>query len=177
MHLSMLFCFFMIWTNKKINVWYFYLSFLGVLTLYLMKVNVLSLLVPYFELLDSFKRVLFYLDVDRENNFLGIGFWERVITFVALCAIRMDLIKTNRLLPKLNVLLNIGMFSIIFQLLLASEPTIVSRLRLYTQIFPLLLIGHYIFTLQRGHRYWIFRLPFMIYLSRYFVFQTSYFLP
>ena len=176
-HLSTLFCLLMIWSDRKVSVYWFYLSFLVSIIIYLMRINVLELLIPSIEFFDALRRVLFYLEVDRVNNFLGIGFWEKVILFIAICAIRVDLVKTNRLTAHLNIVFNIAVLSIIFQLLMAEEPTIVSRLRLYAQIFPLLFIGHYIFTLLRGHIFWCYRIPFIVYLSWYFSFQTSYFLP
>ena len=175
-HLSAMICLLLIWTDKKVNVNWFYLSFLVSIILYLMQVNVLEQLIPSIEYFSALSRVLFYLEVDRANNFLGMGFWERVISFIAICAIQIDLVKTNRLTASLGILFNIAAFSIIFQILIAEEPTIVSRLRLYTQIFPLLFIGHYVFTLLHGRIYWWYRTPFVVYLALYFVTQSYYFL-
>ena len=173
-HLSALFCLLLIWTDKKINIKWFYLSFLTSLVVYLMEVNVFTLFTSSIEYFSGLSRVLFYLDVDRPNNFLGVGFWERVLSFFAICAIRLDLIKTNKQTSSLDILFNIAAFSIIFQLLFAQEPTILSRIRLYPQIFPLLYIGHYIFTMLYGRIYWVYRAPYMMYLAWYFTFQINY---
>jgi transmembrane protein EpsG len=173
-HLSALFCLSLIWIDKRININLFYLSFLISLVLYLMEINVLAHFIHWIEYFSQLGRVLFYLDVDRANNFLGIGFWERVLSFFAICAIRIDLIKTHKQTSSLDILFKIAAFSIIFQILLAAEPTIVSRLRLYTQIFPVLYIAHYIFTVLYGRIYWLYRAPYMVYLAWYFTFQINY---
>ena len=173
-HLSALFCLTLIWTDKRINIKWFYLGFLISLILYLMKINVIFLFTSWIEYFSQLLRVLYYLNVDRPNNFFGVGFWERVLSFFAICAIRIDLIKTNKQTSSLDILFNIAAFSIIFQLLFAAEPTILSRLRLYPQIFPALYIGHYIFTMLNGHIYWLYRAPYMVYLAWYFTFQINY---
>ena len=173
-HLSALFCLCFIWSDKRINIRWVYLSFLISLVLYLMQVNVLAQFIPLIEYFGDFSRVIFYLNVDRANNFLGIGFWERVLLFFAICAIRIDLIRTNKHTSSLDILFNIAVASIVFQILFAAEPTILSRLRLYIQIFPLLYIGHYIFTLLYGRIYWVYRIPYMVYLTLHFSFQIHY---
>jgi len=173
-HLSLLFCISLIWVNKRINPTWFYFIFLISIFVYLNQINLFQALIPFFEGLSSLARVLFYLEVERPNNFLGIGFWERVLSFIAICLINVEITKKRLQTSHLNIIFNISVFTILFQILFASEPTILSRLRLYGQIFPLLYIGQYIFTMLKGHIYWLYRIPFLIYLSWYFTNQINY---
>ena len=82
-HRSMLFCVLLIWADRFIPPKYLTYAFITSLAIYILKIELISELWSYVFQEDS-NRVNFYLNVDRENNYLGIGFWERVIFFVVM---------------------------------------------------------------------------------------------
>lgn len=95
-HRSMAFCVLLIWADRFISPKYLTYAFIVSLAIYLLKIELINDLWGHFFLEDS-NRVNFYLNVERENNYLGIGFWERVISFVVMTYCYNKLImKQNR---------------------------------------------------------------------------------
>lgn len=95
-HRSMAFCILLIWADKFILPKYLTYAFIVSLVIYILKIELINDLWGYFFLEDS-NRINFYLNVDRENNYLGIGFWERVISFVVMTYFyRKLIIKQNQ---------------------------------------------------------------------------------
>lgn len=82
-HRSMVFCLLLIWADRFVSPKYFIYAFILSLIIYILKIELINDLWAHFFLEDS-NRINFYLNVDRENNYLGIGFWERVISFVVM---------------------------------------------------------------------------------------------
>lgn len=82
-HRSMAFCVLLVWVDKFVSPKYLTYAFIASLVVYILKIELINDLWGFFFLEDS-NRVNFYLNVDRENNYLGIGFWERVISFVVM---------------------------------------------------------------------------------------------
>lgn len=92
----MAFCVLLIWADRFISPKYLTYAFIVSLAIYLLKIELINDLWGHFFLEDS-NRVNFYLNVERENNYLGIGFWERVISFVVMTYCYNKLImKQNR---------------------------------------------------------------------------------
>lgn len=82
-HRSMAFCVLLIWTDRFVPLKYLIYAFIVSLAIYFFKIDLISELWGHFFSGDS-SRVNYYLGVDRENNYLGVGFWERVISFVVM---------------------------------------------------------------------------------------------
>lgn len=82
-HRSMAFCILLIWTDRFVPPKYLIYAFIVSLVIYVLKIELINDLWSQFFLEDS-NRVNFYLNVDRENNYLGVGFWERVILFIVM---------------------------------------------------------------------------------------------
>lgn len=82
-HRSMLFCALLIWADRFVSPKYFTYAFIVSLVIYILKIELISELWSYIFQEDS-NRVNFYLSVDRENNYLGVGFWERIIFFLVM---------------------------------------------------------------------------------------------
>lgn len=173
-HKSILFCLLLIWCDKRISLGNFFIVFSISVALYLLQIDLVALVFPAFKEFDDFARVFFYLDVDRDNNYLGVGFWERMLLFFSISAVRNELNTRGKETWYMNVAFNVAMFAIIFQIIFFSSPTITSRLRLYAQVFPLIYISHYIFTELKGGIAWAYRTLYVLYLSWYFTFQINY---
>lgn len=82
-HRSMAFCVALIWADKFIPPKYLICAFVVSLAIYVLKIELIGGLWDILFFGDS-SRVNYYLDVDRENNYLGVGFWERVISFIVM---------------------------------------------------------------------------------------------
>lgn len=104
-HRSMVFCLFLIWADKFVSPKCFIYAFILSLIIYLLKIELINDLWAYFFLDDS-NRVNFYLNVDRENNYLGIGFWERVISFIVMTYFYKKLIVKQKLVTCVDNLPN-----------------------------------------------------------------------
>lgn len=95
-HRSMAFCVLLIWADKFIHPKYFTYIFVVSLVIYILKIELVKDLYEHF-VGDYSNRVNFYFTVERENNYLGIGFWERVISFVIMtCFYNKLIIKRSR---------------------------------------------------------------------------------
>lgn len=100
-HRSMAFCLLLIWADRFVSPKYFIYAFILSLIIYILKIELINDLWAHFFLEDS-NRINFYLNVDRENNYLGIGFWERVISFVVMTYFY------NKLIVKQNLTTYVG---------------------------------------------------------------------
>lgn len=100
-HRSMAFCLLLIWADRFVSPKYFIYAFILSLIIYILKIELINDLWAHFFLEDS-NRINFYLNVDRENNYLGIGFWERVISFVVMTYFY------NKLVVKQNLTTYVG---------------------------------------------------------------------
>jgi len=145
-HKSILVCLFLLYSNIFINRKLIYIVSIFALVLYTFKIDLITKLVDIIFETDGFEfgRIGFYLDVNRNNNYLGIGFWERLILLFLINVAYIDISNRNLVTANRNLMYNIGLFAIIFQLIYFSSPTITSRLRYYFAIFPILFLFDYI---------------------------------
>lgn len=176
-HLSAILCFLLIWSNKYVNRKIYYVLFIFALILYTFKIDLLNSVLSYFDLIKigNLGRIDFYInEVDRVNNYFGIGFWERTLFFVIMNYIYTKLLKNNKVNKYNNLIFNIGIFAILFQLFFFSSPTILSRLRYYIIIFPALFIVQYLYVEFRAKSKYVFQLIFSSYLFLYLFFLTAY---
>jgi hypothetical protein len=175
-HKSMLFCIFFLWSDKFINRKYIYGIFLFSLVLYILKFDIINYFMSFLgmeELLEG-SRAGFYMDVDRENNFLGIGFWERVISFVLMNLVYTELLKKNKIDKYNNLIYNLGISVILLQMIFFSSPTITSRLRYYIVIFPMIFLSEYIYSEYKSGIKWLYQFIFSMYLVMYVYFLSTY---
>ena len=149
-HRSILICLFMLFSNVFINRKLVYFLSIFSLILYIWQIDLITELLNRVLLVDGFQlgKVGFYANVDRSNNYLGIGFWERLTLLVLTNMAYSDLSKRNLVTSKMNLLFNVGLFIIIFQLVYFASPTITSRFRYYFALFPVLFILEYTYLLK-----------------------------
>ena len=178
-HNSMVFCLCLIWVDKFISRKLIFFLFLFSLTLYLLKVDIINSIISFsgFEAEFNAGRTGFYLnEIDGQNNYLGIGFWERVILFISMNLIYKELLINKKINKYNNLIYNLGVSVIILQLFFFSSPTITSRLRYYTIIFPLIFISEYIYSTYKIKLKWTYQFFFSLYLFMYLYFQSNYLL-
>lgn len=194
-HRSMLFCILLLWIDKSINVKYIIYVFIGSLLVYLLQIELINDIWGRF-LADDSNRVNFYLGVDRDNNFLGIGFWERVLEFSITTYLFTKLKKkylrnentksiqseeiSNRTFSKqnyiwrMNVFYNLGVCLVLLQMIFYSSPTITSRLRYYIVLFPALFICEYIRMEIPNNKKVLYTIPLYLYFALYMYTQSGY---
>lgn len=177
-HNSMIFCLFLIWVDKFISRKLIYFLFIFSIILYLTKIDLIGLVISISGFGSEFDalRVGYYLnEVDRQNNFLGIGFWERVILFILINLIYYKLLIKKKINKSNNLIYNLGLSVILLQLFFFASPTITSRLRYYTVIFPIIFISEFIYSIHKKKSLkWLNQIFLNIYLFMYLFFQTTY---
>ncbi|WKD86100.1 hypothetical protein KCTC32516_01459 [Polaribacter huanghezhanensis] len=176
-HNSMIFCLSLIWVDKFINRKLIYFLFLFSLILYVLKVDLINSIISFsgFDTEFDALRIGYYMNsVDRQNNYLGIGFWERVILFISMNFIYKELLINNKINKYNNLIYNLGVSVILLQIFFFASPTITSRLRYYTIIFPLIFISEYIYTISKNKLKWSYQFFFSIYLFIHLSFQVTY---
>lgn len=175
-HKSILFCFVFLWSDKFIKKEIIYSIFLVSLVIYVLKIDIINYFMSYLGIEDEIEagRVVFYMNVDRENNFLGIGFWERLISFILMNLVYIDLFKKNKISINNNLIYNLGISVILLQMIFFSSPTITSRLRYYIVIFPFIFLSEYIYSEYKSGIKWLYQFLFFMYLLMYLYFQASY---
>lgn len=175
-HKSILFCALFLWSDRFINRKILYIIFSSSLVIYLLKIDIVGYFATYLGLEDTVEagRVVFYMNVERQNNFLGIGFWERLILFIIMNLAYSKMLKTNKISKYNNLIYNLGISVILLQMMFFSSPTITSRLRYYIVIFPLIFISEYIYIECKSGIKWVYQFLFLLYLLMYLTFQASY---
>lgn len=175
-HRSILLCILLLWSDKFVNRKILYVIFLFSLVLYILKIDIINYFVPYLGMEDITQkgRVGFYMNVDRQNNFLGIGFWDRLISFILMNLVYTDLLRKNKISKNINLIYNLGISVILLQMIFFSSPTITSRLRYYIVIFPLIFLSEYIYSECKSRLKWLYQFLFFIYLLMYLYFQATY---
>jgi hypothetical protein len=177
-HNSMIFCFLLFWVDKFINRKFFYYIFICSLIIYILKIDLINFLLPHITLIESNAsfRVGYYMDVDRPNSYLGIGFWDRSILFILMNIIYSKLLGENKINKFNNLIYNLGVSVIIVQMIFFSSPTITSRLRYYIVLFPVIFISEYIYSKKKDRFNWLYQILFIMYLLMYLTFQSTYLL-
>jgi hypothetical protein len=175
-HKSILFCIILFWSDKFANRKILYGIFFFSLVLYILKIDIINNFVAFIGMEDTMQaaRVGFYMNVDRPNSFLGIGFWERLISFVLMNLIYTDLVKKNKINKNNNLIYNLGISVILLQMIFFSSPTITSRLRYFIVIFPSIFISEYIYSECKSKLKLLYQFLFNIYLLMYLIFQATY---
>ena len=175
-HSSILFCFILIWSDRFVNRKFFYVIFSFSLVLYLLKIDIINNFVSFLGFEKEFQaaRVGFYMNVDRPNSFLGIGFWDRLLLFILMNIVYADLLVKNKINKYNNLIYNLGISVILLQMIFFSSPTITSRLRYFIVIFPLIFLSEYIFSESKSRLKWVYQFLFFIYLLMYLSFQATY---
>jgi hypothetical protein len=175
-HKSILFCLVFLWTDKYFKKEVIYYIFVLSLILYLFKIDLVNYFMASWGIEDEVEagKVIFYMNDERENNFLGIGFWERFISFILMSFFYFKLLKKNKMTFEKNIIYNLGVFVIFLQMIFFSSPTITSRLRYYIVIFPFIFISEYIFSEYKSNIKWLYQFIFCFYLFLYLFFLTTY---
>lgn len=175
-HRSILFCIFLFWADRLINRKIFFAIFSFSIILYLLKIDLVKEFMPFLGIADTIQagRVGFYLNVERPNSFLGIGFWERLISFILMNLVYTDLLRKNKINKYNNLIYNLGISVILLQMIFFSSPTITSRLRYYIVIFPMIFLSEYIYSEYKSRLKWLYQFLFFIYLLMYLNFQATY---
>lgn len=94
-HRSMAFCVLLIWVGKFVHPRYLIYAFIVSLVVYILKIELVKEMWGYL-FVDYSNRANFYFNVERENNYLGVGFWERVISFVLMTFLYYRLIMKQK---------------------------------------------------------------------------------
>ena len=177
-HNSMLICILFIWSDKFFNRYFLNFIFLISLLLYLIKYDIFDYVISKLSIYYSIdgSRLSFYLEDERVNNYLGIGFWERVLFFVSLNLVYTKMLLKNKITEFNNTIYNLGVQLILLQMIFFSSPTITSRLRYFILLFPAIFISEYIYTECKSNIKWGYQFIFSIYLLMYLFFQASYLL-
>jgi len=175
-HRSILFCIILFWTDKFVNRKVLYIIFLFSLVLYILKIDIINNFVSFIGIEDTFQaaRVGFYMNVDRPNSYLGIGFWERFISFILMNLVYTELSRKNKISKNNNLIYNLGISVILLQMIFFSSPTITSRLRYFIVIFPSIFLSEYIYSECKCRFRWLYQFLFIIYLLMYLNFQATY---
>ena len=175
-HRSILFCliffFSTVYFNRKFVLFVSVVS----LILYLFEIDVISQLFSSISSIEDieYNKINFYLNVDRSNNYLGIGFWERLILLILINYVYQDLVKRGLMNPFRNLFFNLSFFLIILQLVFFASPTITSRLRYYIVIFPIIFLFEYIKLLKNNCLKLSFELLIFLYLMLQLNFLSTY---
>lgn len=176
-HTSILFCIILIWSDRFLNRKVLYFVFFSSIIIYLLQIDIIettfSLVVDYIPQPQK-GRLLYYFWVNRPNNYLGIGFWERLILLILMNLAYNDLLKKNKLNIYNNLLYNLGIAVILLQFIFFSAPTITSRLRYYIVIFPIIFLTEYLYSEQMNKLKWFYQSLLFIYLFMYVYFQATY---
>jgi hypothetical protein len=175
-HISTIFCISLIWVDRFVNRKFYYFIFLLSLCIYILQIDLISSLFIYFESINfaNFGRIFHYMDVDRPNNYLGIGFWERIIFLILMNLVYVDLWRKNKINKYNNLIFNLGISSILLQLIFFSDPTITSRLRYFIVIFPAIFLSQYIYVEYTKGLTWIYQSLFSVYLLMYLFTLSTY---
>lgn len=162
----------------KVNYKYLFYFFCGSTIIYLLKIdlipNISRISIATEELIETGRIGYYYKDYVIENNYLGIGFWDRLIQGVIVFLIYRDLDKKGKVKDKHYILYCFGMFSFFIQMILFNMTTITSRLRYYFELFPLFLIANYIYVEYRGKNARIYKIILLLYCALYLYFQAGY---
>lgn len=118
--------------------------------------------------------IIYYLDDGINNNFLGIGFWDRTLQFICLYFIYKSLSKKQALDVTTNLFFNIALFALLLQLYSFNYPVFTNRLRFYFYLFLFLLIDKYLVVTRSNSNKFIMLFYSVIYCSLMFMISTAY---
>lgn len=144
---------------------------------YFLNIDIVRLLLQgllFFESSSVTSSILYYLDSNYENNFLGVGFWDRTLQFIVICFIYNYLLNVKKLDSMTKVILNISLFSFFLQLYSFNYPVFTNRLRFYFSLFIFLVIDKYISTSMEKANRIIFISYSLLYSFLMFHISTSY---
>ncbi len=151
---------------------------IGSLILYIYQIDIAQFIDDYIYSGKLFRieRIRYYTyDVWRPNNYLGIGFWERILLFILINLAYTDLLRKNKINRYNNVIYNLGVSVILLQLIYFSNPTITSRIRYYIVIFPIIFLSEYIYSETSNKMLkWLYLPALFAYLYMYTRFLSSY---
>lgn len=133
-------------SKEKFIKYFFYIFCFGEL-FYLLKIDIVSYVFNI--ITNSFSGPLsnsikYYLLSNYENNYLGIGFWDRSIQFILIFYIYLFLKKKEILNVTHIEYINISLFNILIQVYSFNYPIMTNRLRFYFCLFPFLLYETYL---------------------------------
>ncbi|MDD3945202.1 MAG: EpsG family protein [Bacteroidales bacterium] len=177
-HKSLIPAIFLLFFRIKVNYKYLFYFFCGSIIIYILKID----LIPHIsristiteEIIEAGRVGHYYKVFVIENNYLGIGFWDRLIQGIILYIIYKDLDKKNKVKDKHYILYCFGMLSFFIQMILFNMTTITSRLRYYFELFPLFLIANYLYVEYRGKYASIYKIILLLYCALYLYFQGGY---
>ena len=155
---ALLLIFLPIFTNRKINMNYILFFFLFGNFLYLLKIDIVSFVLKLFLLLNNFpiaNSILYYLDANLENNYLGIGYWDRLVQFIIIYFIYSSLSKREKLDSITISFINLSLCLIFLQLYAFNYPIFTNRLRFYFCLFMFIVIDRYLSTSRHKNSFLI----------------------
>ncbi|MHC1704329.1 MAG: EpsG family protein [Tenuifilaceae bacterium] len=175
-HKSILFCILFLWSDRFINRKVLYAVFFGSVVIYLLRINIIYDIIYLFGMghITEKGRIAYYLWVHRPDNYLGIGFWERIILLILMNLAYADLLIKNKINKYNNLIYNLGISVILLQMIFFSTPTITSRLRYYIVIFPIIFLTEYVYSEQKNRLKWLYQSFIFIYLLMYLSFLSTY---
>ncbi|MBK7134064.1 MAG: EpsG family protein [Bacteroidales bacterium] len=116
------------------------------LCLYLMKIDIVSILVRLLTVIGQrmSAKTVYYLNNGVINNFLGVGFFDRLMIVIVLIIARIRLIKLNEYTKHINVSFNLALFNVLLQIYAFNLTMFTTRIRYYFIIFFFIVISKYI---------------------------------
>lgn len=168
---------FPLFINRQFSIKIIVLIFIIGNVFYFFNIDVVHLLFQglfFFEGSAVASSILYYLDSAYENNFLGIGFWDRTFQFVIICFVYKSLLSLNKVNAITILFLNLSLFSLFLQLYSFNYPIFTNRLRFYFNLFLFLLIDRYIAVSEKKTNRVVFISYSLLYFFVMFHISTSY---
>lgn len=144
---------------------------------YILKIDIVRLLFQgllFFENSSISSSILYYLDSVYENNFLGVGFWDRTLQFVIIYYLYNYFLRTRKADDMIIMFVNLSLFALFLQLYSFNYPVFTNRLRFYFCLFIFMLIDRYIFVSVNKSNRVIFIAYSLLYSFLMFHISTSY---
>lgn len=177
-HISALLLFlFPLFVNRQFSVRIIVSLFIIGNVFYFLNIDIVRLLFQgllYFESSSVTSSILYYLDSNYENNFLGVGFWDRTLQFIIIYFIYNYLLNVRKLDGMTKLFINIALFSLFLQLYSFNYPVFTNRLRFYFSLFIFLLIDKYVSISMKKTNRIIFISYSLLYCFMMFHISTSY---
>jgi hypothetical protein len=95
------------------------------------------------------------LDANLENNYLGIGYWDRLVQFIIIYFIYSSLSKREKLDSITISFINLSLCLIFLQLYAFNYPIFTNRLRFYFCLFMFIVIDRYLSTSRHKNSFLI----------------------
>lgn len=166
------------WVDRVFNRKILYIIIVSAVLVYLVKFDLYQFISSYSFYLEDIligDRIAYYL-YERENAYLGIGFWDRIFLLIMMNLAYRDLQLKNKINSRNNIIYNLGTVVLVLQMVLFSSPSLTSRLRFYFSIFPVIFLSEYINLELRNRLRSLFRFILVLYLMFHVYLKGTYLL-